>query len=196
MTPRSADNSVTPDEAVLIARARTGDTDAFGALVDAYTPRIYAHVYHVVRDRQEAEDVTQEAFVRALRALDRYDPARPFRNWLCRIATNAGLNALRSKRRRGVAIPLDDDEWTARQPTALGPNPSELAERGELATRLDEAVAQLPPRVGILVRLHYTEGFSIREAAESVGLSEGAAKTALCRARRQLRRLMTEGNEP
>jgi len=168
------------------ARAQAGDAAAFGDLARHYGRRIYTHLFRLVGHREEAEDLTQEAFIRAFRFLGRYDAKRSFRNWLYTVATNVGLNALRSQRRRGQPVSLD----TAPGPIAL--DERDTAARREQAARVKDAVQQLPPRMMQLVDLHYREGFSIREAAEVVGMSEGAAKVALHRARKQLREWLVE----
>jgi len=178
-----------------ILQAQAGDSRAFGRLVESYAGRVYGLLYRLVRNREEAEDLAQETFVRAFRNLGRFDSTRPFRNWLYTICINAGLNVLRSRRRRGVIVPLDtvDSAGSTREaPVAPGPDARCSAMRGELRERLDTAVSQLPARSALLVQLHYTEGLPIREAAGIVGMTEGAAKVALCRARGTLRRLLVE----
>ena len=178
-----------------LARACGGDSQAFDRVVDAYKERIFTHVLRMVRHRQDAEDLTQETFMRAYRYLHLYDPSRPFRSWLYAIATNTALNGLRARGRRGIEASFDDN-WhpsTADAPVNNPtPNPRQGAVRSELADKLSEAVAALAPTSAALIHLHYTEGMSIREAAEVVGMSEGAAKTALCRARKQLRERLIE----
>ncbi len=168
-------------EAAAIARTLAGDAEAFGELVDRYSSRIYAHLYRLVRSREEAEDLTQEAFLRAYRYLERLDTSRSFRNWLYKIATNLGLNALRSRQRRGFPVPLEEGV------AAVQERGQPQVERKELSQRIDAVVARLPVQAQMLIQLHYHEGMTIREAAEIVGMREGAAKVALCRARKRLR---------
>ncbi len=176
------------------ARARAGDASAFDRLVDAYTGRIHAHLRRIVRSREDAEDLTQETFIRAYRALARFDTRRPFRNWLYTIATNVGLNALRTKSRRIQATSLDaetDDGKPRREAVSPRPDGRSLVERSERRARLEEAIDQLPPRVATLVRLHYHEEMPLREAGEIVGMGESAAKVALHRARKRMREMLT-----
>ncbi|MBN2311509.1 MAG: sigma-70 family RNA polymerase sigma factor [Candidatus Hydrogenedentes bacterium] len=172
-----------------VARTRAGDTAAFAHLVERYSSRVYGHLFRLVRNRDEAEDLAQETFLRAFRFLGQYDEARPFRNWLYRIAMNAAFNALRTRRRRGYAAPVDVEEIPAGNP-GLGNTGQE-----ELRARLDAALARLPRRVALLIALHYEEGMTVREAAAVVNMSEGAAKVALCRARKALRRWLIEDEE-
>lgn len=172
-------------DAALVGQIREGRPDAFDALVKRYNARIYTHLFRMLRSREEAEDLTQEAFLRAYRHLPKYDAARPFRNWLYAIATNAGLNALRARERR------ERIAAEAKSPDAAGqpPAPSERAER------MADAIKRLPPQAAILIHLHYHEGMRIREAAEIAGMSENAAKVALCRARKSLRTMLEESAE-
>ncbi len=172
------------EDAALVLRATRGETDAFDTLVDRYSHRIFAHLFRLVRNREEAEDLTQETFLRAYRSLARFDTSRPFKSWVYKIATNAGLNALRSRRRRGVSVPLDMHEGPASHSADIP--------RRELRDELAHAIEGLAPQPAMLVHLHYHEGMSIREAADVVGMNEGSAKVALHRARKRLRELLIE----
>ena len=182
-------------ESECAARARRGDAAAFDRLVEAYAGRIHAHLWRIVRNREDAEDLAQETFLRAYRALARFDARRPFRSWLYTIATNVGLNALRTRSRRLQPDSLDASGVDGR-PLREAASPRreeqrEAVEQSERRARLEAAIDQLPPRAAALVRLHYTEDMPLREAGEVVGLGESAAKVALFRARKQLRELLT-----
>ncbi len=173
-------------------RARDGDRAAFQRLVECFTPRIYTHLYRLLGNREEAEDLTQETFLRVYRFFHRYDAARPFRNWVYAIATNAGLNALRAqRRRRGL---MAKDAASKRDAASPHPNhdPRRRAMNSDVKERLAQAVSRLPARSALLVQLHYHEGMSIREAAEITGVKENAAKVALHRARKALREWLEE----
>ena len=189
-TPPDEPVEASTEERAWIEQAQAGNDDAFGKLVDAYGARILTHLYRLTKSRADAEDLTQETFLRAYRYLNRFDADRPFKNWIYRVATNIGLNALRSKRRRGEVVSLDsyDREPVLRDSfvsnVETGP---ERAERNELRHALGAAMEHLPRRSAALVHLHYYEGMTIGEASGIVGLSENAGKVALHRARRQLR---------
>lgn len=169
-------------EAECIRRTQGGHPDAFNPLVARYAPRIRAYLYRMLRNREEAEDLTQETFIKAFRALHRFDAERPFKSWLYTIATNTGLNALRGQKRRGTQIALDPE-----MPARFGGSNEQSAGSGE---KLELAMAALSPRASQLITLHYHEGFSLLEAGRVLGMSEGAAKAALCRARQELRTRM------
>jgi len=175
-----------PWEAQCIRETQRGRPESFNPLVTRYAPRIRAYLFRMVRNREEAEDLTQETFIKAFRALPRFRAERPFRRWLYAIATNTGLNALRGRSRRGTAVEVDFERLAAEPTHGAAPDGREEA--------LAEALACLPARSARLVALHYEEGFTLAEAGEVLGMTESAAKVALCRARRQLRETMTEGD--
>jgi RNA polymerase sigma-70 factor (ECF subfamily) len=138
----------------------------------------------MLRNREEAEDLTQETFLRAFRGLDRFDSERPFKAWLYTIATNTGLNSIRDQQRKGVRVALDP---------ALEKRDSTSPPDTTAGEHLEVAMATLSPRALQLITLHYHEGFSLQEAGAVLGMNEGAAKAALCRARQELRKKLTEG---
>ena len=172
-------------EAECIRKTQGGHPEAFNPIVAHYAPRIRAYLYRMLRNREEAEDLTQETFLKAYRGLGRFDPERPFKAWLYTIATYTGLNAIRGQQRKGLHVALDPE--LAAVPTATGITP----DAGE---RLELALATLTPRSLQLITLHYHEGFSLQEAGAVLGMSEGAVKAALCRARQELRTKMTAGD--
>ena len=182
--PEVADSSAW--EAECIRQTQGGHPEAFNPIVAHYAPRIRAYLYRMLRNREEAEDLTQETFLKAFRGLNRFDPERPFKAWLYTIATNTGLNAIRGQQRKGVQVALDPE--LAAYPEAAGV----ALEAGE---RLEVALATLTPRSLQLITLHYHEGFSLEEAGAVLGMSEGAAKAALCRARQALRKEMMTGKD-
>ncbi len=179
------------EDRALVRCVSSGDAEAFRELVRRHARGVYALVWRLLGNAHDAEDVVQEAFLRAYRELNRFDAARPFRAWLYTIAANAAKNALRTRSRRGESVLCEE------MPSC--PHAMETARRaamrGELRERLYAAMDTLPPRDAALVRLHYTEGFSINEAAGIVGVREGTAKVALHRARRRLRERLIEERE-
>lgn len=173
-----------------VRRVLDGDADAFRGLMRRHARGVYALVFRLVGNAHDAEDAVQEAFLRVYRELNRFDTARSFRTWLYAIAANCAKNAVRTRSRRGAASAFDEMDSPAAEETAR-----RALMRGELRGRLNAALDLLPARDAALVRLHYTEGFTIAEAAEVVGMNEGAAKVALHRARRKLRDRLTEDKD-
>ncbi len=184
--PKVIDTEVPFWERACVAKMEQGKPDAFSPLVEYYSARIYAHLYRMVRNREEAEDLTQETFVLAYRKIGSYDRTRPFRNWLYAIATNVGKNAARSRRRR-IPSALEDQ---GTEVSVVDDGSAELAESHELKDRLAGAVNQLPDPLPVLIQLYYQEGLTIAEAAKVLEMSEGAAKVALHRARKTLRTML------
>jgi RNA polymerase sigma-70 factor (ECF subfamily) len=180
-----------PDEAAqrdLIRRAQHGNTDAFGRLVMQYQQAVYNITYRLTGNRQEAEDVAQEAFVKAYRALDRFDARRPFAPWLYRIATNTALNWIKRRRPESEL----DEELSAHGTT---PNPEIQAITAETADRLRAAVADLPPNYRAVIELRHFQELSYREMSQVLDVSLSDVKSWLFRARRRLRRALAEWQE-
>ncbi len=167
-------------DAQLVERARRGDAAAFEALVRRHYRAAYAVALSAVGQAMDAEDVCQDAFVRALQRLDELrDPGR-FAAWLLRIVRNLAAN-YRSYRRVRSAQPLDQVSAASESDTARE------AERSELRQELEAAIAELSPAQREVVLLHDLEGWKHREIADSLGLSEGMSRQHLFNARRKLR---------
>lgn len=173
-------------ERTCIEEMEGGNPEAFNRLVEQYSARIYSHLNRMLRSREEAEDATQETFIRAYRKIVSYDRTRPFRNWLYAIATNVGRNALRSRGRRIPSSRVDPGTEVSRADDSN----AVLAESHELRDRVVAAVDRLPEPLPLLIQLHYQEGLTIREAAQVLEMTEGAAKVALHRARKTLRTML------
>ena len=112
-----------PDETFLLARARQGDVAAFETVVRRYQRRVYGVALRIVRAHDVADDVAQEAFVRAWRSLDRFELGRPFGPWVCRIAANLAVNHVRSPRAREEGLPEGYAETRSADPGPLGSRP-------------------------------------------------------------------------
>ncbi|MCC6698967.1 MAG: RNA polymerase sigma factor [Candidatus Hydrogenedentes bacterium] len=184
-----------PLDAEWVRRARLGDHAAFESIVQRYGKAIYRHMYRMMLNREDAEDLTQEAFIRAFRYVDRLDTGGSLRSWLYTIATRVGLNALRSQYRRGKAVTSSYEAHVESAGDLQAPGSGASAEHAALRDELEVALAALQPRAALLIQLHHTEGFPIREAAAIVGMSPASAKVALCRARKELRERLLKENQ-
>jgi RNA polymerase sigma-70 factor (ECF subfamily) len=170
-----------PDEAFLIARARRGDASAFEDIVRLYQRRVYGVALRIVRAHDVADDVTQEAFLRAWRSLDRFELGRPFGPWVCRIAANLAVNHVRSPRAREEALPDAHAETSSREPGPLG---ALLDAEGNRV--LQAALAELPKEQRAVLVLRAVEELSYAEIAEALGISAGTVMSRLFRARERL----------
>jgi RNA polymerase sigma-70 factor (ECF subfamily) len=182
-TTASATDAATPADvdAALARTAATGDASAFEALYRRHASRIHGVVARLVgHDRARAEDLTQEAFVRAWQALPAYRFESAFSTWLHRLAVNTALMDLRARRSR-VPTQGDDDAFDE-----IGT--ADSAGHGTaLALDLERAVATLPPRARAVLVLYDVEGWKHEEIAEALGMAVGSSKAQLHRARGLLR---------
>lgn len=175
---------VEASEAELLAGAQGGNLFAFEEVVRRYQRRVYATALRIVRRHDLADDVTQETFLRAHRALATYDRARPFGPWICRIAANLAINHVRSPEAREE--PLDEAAFAASAaPAHDGPLSAVL--EGEARAVLDAAVGRLPPEQRAVFVLRAYDELSYAEIAEALGLSVGTVMSRLSRAREKLR---------
>jgi RNA polymerase sigma-70 factor (ECF subfamily) len=170
-----------PDESFLIARARRGDPSAFEEIVRLYQRRVYGVALRIVRAHDVADDVTQEAFLRAWRSLDRFDLERPFGPWVCRIAANLAVNHVRSPRAREEGLPDGHAETRS-----SGPGPIDALLDAEGARVLEAAMGQLPQEQRAVLVLRVVEDLSYAEIAETLGISPGTVMSRLFRARERL----------
>jgi len=173
----------------LVEQTRQGEVDAFGELVRRYQSSVFGVCCRLMGHRQEAEDMAQEAFLRAYQRLNRYDSQRPFGPWVRRVAANVCLNQL--QRKRPTQVPLDEETDEPIQPAEPGPEARrETRERNE---RLWEAIGLLSPPQRAVIELRHFHAMSYDEIAHELRLSLGDVKTHLFRARRALARRISDG---
>ena len=175
-------------DAELVDRARQGNGEAFGALVRRYLRPALAVAWEFAPSRDDAEDLVQDAFHRALRALPGFDESRPFRPWFFTILRNAGRNAA-ERHARWTSVPLPEEI------PSEAADPEEMAQRAELREGIREGLAVLPPMQRACFRLCDIEGFDGNEVAEMLGLSAATVRTHRHRARAALREALRHLNE-
>ncbi len=177
---------ITAGEQELVERAQDGDRSAFEELVRRHADRLYAVVLRFVANADEAEEVTQEAFLRAWRSIDRFQGRAQFFTWLYRIGINEAKRRAERRPPAGTVSSLEDS------PLDDAPDWSEApelrAEQGDLRRVLERAVRALPPDYRTPLILRDVEGLSTQEAAEVMELGEAAFKSRLHRARLAVRR--------
>lgn len=180
-----------PDEDIdLVNRAREGDTVAFDELVVKYTPRLYGLVYHMTSNHEDTNDVLQDVFAKAYRALKRFQGKSTFYTWIYSIATNMTLNFLKKRnRRRGLSLDdidnaIENDkefiELTSRSDPVREANISELQER------LNMAMQELSEDHRAVVTMFDIQGMPHAEISKILGVSEGTVRSRLFYAHRQL----------
>ncbi|MGD9735975.1 MAG: RNA polymerase sigma factor [Solirubrobacterales bacterium] len=169
---------------VLVGRARAGDRVAFERLVEIHADRLFSVVRRLVDDRHDAEEVTQEAFLRAWRSISSFKGDSQFFTWLYRIGVNEANRRTARRRAPGALTSLDD---THVEPVDGRPGPARKAEHDELRRALERAIQALKPEYRGPLVLRDVEGLSTAQAAEILGLGEAAFKSRLHRARLAVR---------
>lgn len=183
------------DESALVARAREGDAEAFNLLVTHYERKIFRLAKHITQSDEDAEDVLQEAFLKAYEHLPDFQGQSKFYTWIVRIAVNESLMKLR-KRKSDRTVPLDEpldtgEDTVMREVAVWDDDPEQRYSRDELAQILDDAVQGLRPAFRTVFVLRDIEELSTEETAEAMGISVPAVKSRLLRARLQLREKLT-----
>src|SRR5215469_5499964 len=183
------------DESDLVAKARQGDPAAFNQLVSRYERKIYRLAKNITQNDEDAEDVLQEAFLKAYEHLDSFQGNSKFYTWIVRIAVNEALMKLR-KRRGDRTVPLDEpvdtgEEMVNREIAVWEDNPEQRYSREEIQSILNEAIESLKPDFRTVFVLRDIEELSTEETAEALGISVPAVKSRLLRARLALREKLT-----
>jgi RNA polymerase sigma-70 factor, ECF subfamily len=181
----------TGEDLALVQAAREGDIGAFEQLLKRYDRNVFRIANHITQNREDAEDVVQDAFLKAYQKLDQFQGNSKFYTWLVRIAVNEALMKLR-KRKASKTVSIDEDVETEegfvpREVTDWGPNPEQLYKQAELGDILEKTIQGLPSGFRTVFVLRDVEGLSTEETADALGLSIPAVKSRLLRARLQLR---------
>jgi len=183
------------EEMALVHAAKSGDLEAFSQLVHRYDRNIFRIAQHITHNEEDAQDVVQDAFLKAYQNLEQFQENSKFYTWLVRIAVNEALMKLR-KRRTDRTVSLDEDVETEegsmpREVADWSPNPEQLYGQSELGDILKKTIQGLPPGFRTVFVLRDVEGLSTEETAEMLDLSVPAVKSRLLRARLQLRERLT-----
>jgi RNA polymerase sigma-70 factor, ECF subfamily len=179
------------DELALVEAAKKGDIAAFEELVKRYDRNVFRIAQHITQNREDAEDVVQDAFLKAYGNLSQFQGQSKFYTWLVRIAVNEALMKLRRRRpERTVSLDQDvetDEDTIPREVADWSPNPEQQYNQAELRELLQRTIQGLPAGFRTVFVLRDVEGLSTEETAEALGLSIPAVKSRLLRARLQLR---------
>lgn len=188
-----------PADAHLTGRALAGSQAAYRELVRRYQRPVLNLVVQMARGRAEAEDLTQEIFVKAFAALHRYDPSRRFSSWIFKIAHNHTIDHLRKRRIKTVSLHGSPDatgeeaiERTRIRLADTAETPDQFVENRELAGQLEQAIGGLRPEYRTVVLMRHVDGYAYQEIADVMDLPLGTVKTYLHRARAELKEALAE----
>jgi RNA polymerase sigma-70 factor, ECF subfamily len=191
-----ASTIVRDDEAQLVSAAKAGNTAAFEELVNRYERKIFRLGMNITQNREDAEDVMQDAFLKSYQNLDRFQGESRFYTWLVRIAVNEALMKLRKRRPGQVSLdePLTDegDDSVFREIEDWGPSPEKRFAQTELNDILNSVIAELDPIFRVVFLLRDVEGLSTEETGQILGISSAAVKSRLLRARLKLRQKLNK----
>jgi RNA polymerase sigma-70 factor, ECF subfamily len=178
------------DEHLLVAAAKSGDAAAFEELVTRYERKIFRLTMNITRNREDAEDAMQDAFLKAYSHLNSFQEDSRFYTWLVRIAANEALMRLRKRRPNQVSLdePIEgDDDLMPREIEDWRPSPEQRYAQSEMQDILNQVIDQLEPDFRVVFVLRDVEELSTEETAAAVGISVAAVKSRLLRARLKLR---------
>jgi len=188
---------VRDDESALVSAAKSGDLGAFEELVNRYERKIFRLAMHITQNREDAEDVMQDAFMKSYQNLDRFQGDSRFYTWLVRIAVNEALMKLRKRRPNQVSLdePVadrDNQETLLREIEDWGPSPEQRFAQTELNSILTQVIGELEPIFRVVFLLRDVEGVSTEDTAQILGISIPAVKSRLLRARLKLRQRLNK----
>jgi RNA polymerase sigma-70 factor (ECF subfamily) len=175
------------ETAAVLARARQGDGEAFRSLVERHSRSVFRLAYRMTGNEQDAEDVVQEAFIRAYKQLGRFESRANFGTWLYRITANCSVDLMRAKKSRHDISRAESLDAAEQMPAGDLPGPERLAESAEVQARVREALQDLSPLERAAFTLRHYEGRSIDEISRTLGLGTSAAKHSVFRAVKKLR---------
>ena len=192
-------NHSSADDEALVGAAQQGDLEAFEELVARHRDKIYARAYSMMRNEEEAIDLSQEAWVKAWQRLSQFHGESSFATWMTRIVINLCLDQLRrQKRQRAESIEAMDEEsgGVERQMPVVTVNPTAGLERAELRQRIDRALGQLSYEHRTVLVLNEFEEMEYKEIAKTMGCSIGTVMSRLFYARRKLAALLADLKQP
>lgn len=188
------------DDLTLVKRIKTGDQRAFKLLVERYQRKVFGVAMGMLKDKEEAMDVAQEAFVKVYKYLDYFKADSSFSTWLYRITTNLCIDVVR-RRRAMRGEPVEFDETLALDTSEahlgalgsrLGTNPQKSALRKELAQKIQEALEQVPEKHRAILLLREVEGMSYEDLSRTLGVPKGTVMSRLFHARSKVQKILSE----
>ncbi len=194
--PPPADAASAPEDRLLVNRAQAGDLEAYDALIRRYQERIYATIYHMTSNHEDAADLAQETFVKAFRALKSFKGDSSFFTWIYRIAVNKTINFLKQRRHRGQMSLNDLDLNAEHDPDIVAliseRTPHREVKLRELQERLNTAMQQLSDEHRMVVTLHDIQGLRHEQIGELMNCNVGTVRSRLYYARQQLQAYLAD----
>lgn len=179
------------EDAQLVERCLGGDSAAWEAIIHDHTRRIYNLCYRFTAHREEAEDLTQEVFLRVFRTLKSYDAGQgPFGVWLHRVARNLLIDHYRATRKQRLSVPLDDALPRLEQKESGAPRPDRALAQVELSAAVQSALGRLSPELREAVILRDLQGLEYREISQVLAVPEGTVKSRINRGRAELGKVL------
>jgi RNA polymerase sigma-70 factor, ECF subfamily len=188
------------DDLTLVKRVRSGDQRAFKLLVERYQRKVYAVALGMLKDKEEAMDVSQEAFVKVYKYLDHFKGDASFYTWLYRITVNICIDVIRKRAGAGgeavefdETLPMDVSEANiGALGSRLGTNPQKSALRRELAEKIQEALATVPEKHRAILLLREIEGMSYEDLARTLDIPKGTVMSRLFHARAKVQKILSQ----
>lgn len=185
------------EDAVLVRSSQEGDLRAFDELVRRYQQRVYATVYHMTSNHEDADDLTQESFIKAFKALKRFKGDSSFYTWVYRIAVNRTINFLKQRNRRSFHMSLNDMDMQVEKDADLlmfisDKTPRRDIRLNELQEKLNEALMKLSETHRLTVTLHDIQGMAHEEIGKIMDCNTGTVRSRLFYARQQLQAYLSE----
>jgi RNA polymerase sigma-70 factor (ECF subfamily) len=182
----------------LVKQCQAGNTEAFDQLVTRYRTRVFAMIYNMVHNEQDAWDLAQDSFVKAWKSIGRFRGRSSFYTWIYRIVMNVTIDWLRKKQVKGAGAEFNDSiqlreiEPASRTVPRADPLPHERMERSEIRARIDNAIAQISPEHRAVILMKEIEEMQYHEIAEALGCSIGTVMSRLFYARKKLQNLLRD----
>ncbi|HAK06068.1 MAG TPA: RNA polymerase subunit sigma [Spartobacteria bacterium] len=182
----------------LVKRCQAGQTEAFDELVSRYRTRVFAMIYNMVHNEQDAWDLAQESFLKAWKSIKRFRRHSSFYTWVYRIVMNVTIDWLRKKQIKGAGAEFDDSiqlkdiDPASRTVPKAEPLPHERMEQREIRAKIDHALGQLSPEHRAVILMKETEDMQYHEIAETLGCSIGTVMSRLFYARKKLQNLLRD----
>lgn len=184
------------DEKVLVSRAKDGDREAFAEIVSLYQKAVYNSALYIAKNREDAEDIAQEVFLKLWRTLGSYREDASLKTWVARLTKNCAIDYIRDRNKKSTSSLTDEDDGGENDVADedISSNPEKSFEREERIKAVRKAVENLPEPIRETLILREFHDMSYAEIASALGISEGTVKSRVSRGREQVKEFLKNGN--